>query len=448
MKNNPLHPTPPTPASRFALAGPASRLLSTTEVGAVPLMLFIGIAMIVALSAWAGVLPKNMIGGLAVIMTLGFAFAKIGRRIPLLKDIGGPAILCLMLPSILVYFGVFQKHTLDTVHLLMKEANLLYFVIACLVVGSILGMNRVILIQGMLRMFVPLVVGTVMATIVGLAVGTLFGYSLYHTFFFIIVPIIGGGIGEGILPLSLAYSAILGQTPDVYVAQLAPAAVVGNIFAIICAGVLARLGSRRPALSGNGMLIRSNEENRMFTGAQDAQQTDFHLMGGGLLLICAFFIVGGLFEKIVHIPGPVLMILIAVLCKYARIIPASMEQGAHSCYKFVSAALVWPLMIGLGMLYVPLESVVSVFSIGYVVVCGAIVISMALSGYFVASRLNMYPVEAAIVTSCHSGLGGTGDVAILSAANRMALMPFAQIATRIGGASTVIAATLLLSWIV
>ena len=30
----------------------------------------------------------------------------------------------------------------------MKEANLLYFVIACLVVGSILGMNRVLLIRG------------------------------------------------------------------------------------------------------------------------------------------------------------------------------------------------------------------------------------------------------------------------------------------------------------
>lgn len=448
MKNNPLHSTPPTPTSRFAFAGPASRLLSKTEVGTVPLILFMGIAMIVALSAWAGVLPKNMIGGLAVMMTLGFAFAKIGRRIPLLKDIGGPAILCLMLPSVLVYFGVFQKHTLDTVHLLMKEANLLYFVIACLVVGSILGMNRIILIQGMLRMFVPLVMGTVVAVVVGLAVGSLFGYSLYHTFFFIIVPIIGGGIGEGILPLSLAYSAILGQTPDVYVAQLAPAAVVGNIFAIICAGVLARLGSRRPTLTGNGMLIRSNEENQMFTRAQDAQQTDFQLMGGGLLLICAFFIVGGLFEKIVHIPGPVLMILIAVLCKYARVIPSSMEQGAHSCYKFVSAALVWPLMIGLGMLYVPLESVVSVFSVGYIVVCGAIVIAMALSGYFIASRLNMYPVEAAIVTSCHSGLGGTGDVAILSAANRMSLMPFAQIATRIGGASTVIIATILLSWLI
>jgi malate:Na+ symporter len=42
--------------------------------------------------------------------------------------------------------------------------------------------------------------------------------------------------------------------------------------------------------------------------------------------------------------------------------------------------------------------------------------------------------DTAIVTACHSGQGGTGDVAIVTAANRMQLMPFAQIATRIGGA--------------
>jgi malate:Na+ symporter len=443
MENNTLK----NAVEKNASGGKSLRLPGNFEIGSVPLLLFIVIAAIVAVSGTTGLLPKNMIGGLAIIMTLGFAFAKIGCMIPVLKDIGGPAILCLMVPSVLVYFGLFEEQTMATVHLLMKEANLLYFVIACLVVGSILGMNRTILIQGMIKMFVPLVVGTGAAVLTGLLVGSLFGYSMYHTFFFIIVPIIGGGIGEGILPLSLAYSAILGQTPDVYVAQLAPAAVVGNIFAIICAGILARLGSRRPSLSGNGMLIRSREDNNLFMQSEGAHQTDFQLMGAGLLMICAFFIVGGLFEKLVHIPGPVLMILAAVFCKYAKVIPSAMEKGAYSCYKFVSAALVWPLMIGLGMLYVPLESVVSVFSIGYVVVCGSVVISMTLSGFFIASRLNMYPVDAAIVTCCHSGLGGTGDVAILSASNRMSLMPFAQIATRIGGASTVIAATLLLGWI-
>jgi malate:Na+ symporter len=52
-----------------------------------------------------------------------FCVCQNGRQIPVLKDIGGPAILCLMVPSVLVYFGVFEKHTLDTVHLLMKEAN-------------------------------------------------------------------------------------------------------------------------------------------------------------------------------------------------------------------------------------------------------------------------------------------------------------------------------------
>ncbi|BEO61008.1 L-malate permease [Serratia marcescens] len=422
--------------------------LRQIDIGAVPIALFITICAIVAISAYANFLPKNMIGGLAVIMTLGFALAQLGKSIPVLRDIGGPAILCLMVPSVLVYFNVFQPNVMGIVHLLMKDANLLYFVIASLVVGSILGMNRVILIQGMIRMFVPLVVGTVTAVITGLLVGKLFGFTFYHTFFFIIVPIIGGGIGEGILPLSLAYSAILGSTPDVYVAQLAPAAVLGNIFAIVTAGVLARIGMQRKALSGDGMLIRSAQENAMFTIKEQSGNVDFQLMGGGLLVICAFFIVGGLFEHIVHIPGPVLMILFAVLCKYCRVIPASMETGAHSFYKFVSTALVWPLMIGLGMLYVPLESVVAVFSVGYVVVCGSVVLSMGLVSFLIAPYLKMFPVEAAIVTCCHSGLGGTGDVAILSASNRMGLMPFAQIATRIGGASTVIGATLLLGWLV
>jgi malate:Na+ symporter len=56
----------------------------------------------------------------------------------------------------------------------------------------------------------------------------------------------------------------------------------------------------------------------------------------------------------------------------------------------------------------------------------------------------MYPVDAAIVTACHSGLGGTSDVAILGAADRMGLMAFAQISTRVGGAIMIEIAKLLM----
>ena len=55
--------------------------------------------------------------------------------------------------------------------------------------------------------------------------------------------------------------------------------------------------------------------------------------------------------------------------------------------------------------------------------------------------------EAAIVTACQSGMGGTGDVAIRSASNSMHLMPFAQVATRLGGAITVISMTSLLRFL-
>lgn len=47
-------------------------------------------------------------------------------------------------------------------------------------------------------MFIPLLLGTIASAVVGVAVGTLTGIGAYKSFFFIVVPIVSGGIGEGI----------------------------------------------------------------------------------------------------------------------------------------------------------------------------------------------------------------------------------------------------------
>lgn len=326
----------------------------------------------------------------------------------------------------------------------MKTDNFLYLYISALVVGSILGMNRKVLIQGFLRMFVPLIVGTLASITVGLLVGALFGYSFHHTFFYIVTPIIGGGIGEGILPLSLGYSEILKQSQDTLIPQLVPAAVLGNIVAIISAGVLKRLGEKRTHLSGNGLLVKGGNDQALLKEQNVNTPIEFSLMGAGLLLSTGFFIFGNLASTFIGIPGAIIMIFTAAIIKSLKIMPAKMEQGAFHWYKFISTSLTWPLMVGLGVLYTPLKDVVKIITPGYLVVVVCTVLAMVTSGFFVGKLLKMYPIESAIVTACHSGLGGTGDVAILSASNRIELMPFAQISTRIGGASMVVIATILM----
>ncbi|MDP4155408.1 MAG: 2-hydroxycarboxylate transporter family protein [Bacillota bacterium] len=418
--------------------------LGSVKIGAVPLPLYIIIALVVYAAAVYKQLPADMLGGFAVIMVMGIFLGDMGMKIPVLKDIGGPAILSLLVPSILVFFNVINTTGMNAVTQLMKTSNFLYLYISVLVVGSILGMNRRVLIQGFTRMFVPLIVGTIAGVVVGALVGLLFGYDIKHTIFYIVVPIIGGGIGEGILPLSIGYGQVLGKASETFVGQLIPAAVIGNTVAIICAGVLANLGKRKPELTGNGVLVKAKGGDDI-TGATSIEKPiEFPLMGAGLLIACSFFILGGLGNKFLGIPGPVLMIIAAAVVKSIKVMPAKMEQGAYHLYKFVSGSLTWPLMVGLGMLYIPLKDVVKIVTPGYVIICAAVVLAIMVSGFYVGKLMKMFPVDSAIVTGCHSGLGGTGDVAILSASGRMSLMPFAQVSTRIGGASTVILAIMLL----
>ena len=423
---------------------PKSNFFLDFKVGSIPLPVYLILAAVIFSASAYGRLPADMIGGIAVMMIMGILLGDVGLRVPILKDIGGPAILSIFVPSVLVFYNLINPASIKAITAFMKGSNFLYFYIACLVTGSILGMQRVVLIQGFIRMFIPLLIGTIGSIAGGTLVGTLTGLGFQHTFFYIVVPIISGGVGEGILPLSMAYSEILNQPYENFIPQLVPAAMLGNVIAIMMAGYLKRLADKKPHLSGNGILIKTGNDDFAKLAKSEEKPVDFSIMGAGLLVACSLYIWGLLVSPVLAIPAAIIMIFSAAIIKATGIMPAKMEQGAYHMYRFVATSLTWALLVGVGVLYTPWKDVIAAITPAYVLTVVATVLSMVASGFYVAKYVKMYPIESAIVTACHSGLGGTGDVAILSAANRIELMPFAQVSTRLGGACMVVIATILL----
>ena len=104
------------------------------------------------------------------------------------------------------------------------------------------------------------------------------------------------------------------------------------------------------------------------------------------------------------------------------------------------------LLVGIGICYLNLDTVIETFSITYLILCLLSCIGAFAGAAIVGKFVGFYPVEAGITAGlCMANMGGTGDVAVLSAADRMELMPFAQISSRLGGAIILIVAAILMS---
>jgi Na+/citrate or Na+/malate symporter len=202
------------------------------------------------------------------------------------------------------------------------------------------------------------------------------------------------------------------------------------------AGTLNFVGKRYPHLTGEGRLQPGIENApqvvELLAGTVDVGQ----VASAGLTAI-ALYMVGLLSAKLFDFPAPVVMLFVAVMFKLGRLVSPQLQQASLVVYKFFSTAVTYPLLFAIGAAMTPWEKLIAAFTLANLVTIVATVATLMATGFVVARRMHMYPIEAAIVNACHSGQGGTGDVAILTAANRMQLMPFAQIATRIGGAIVV-----------
>lgn len=411
--------------------------LMDIRIGIIPLPIYVVAGGLIAGLLATGKLPTEISVAIVVFAFFGFTLAEIGKRLPLVRQIGAAAIFATFVPSALVYYKVLPEPIVKMTTDFTKASNFLYLFIASIIVGSILSMDRTVLLKGFLKIFVPLAAGTVAAGAVGTAVGTLLGLGAYHSFFFIVVPIMAGGVGEGAIPLSIGYAEILHQDQGQLFATVLPPVMLGSLTAIILAGTLNFVGKRYPHLTGEGRLQPGEHGEMPAAPEAVGSSVDVNQIAAAGVTALTLYLLGILCHRLFGLPAPVAMLFLAVLVKLTQAVSPQLQEGAFLVYKFFSTAVTYPLLFAIGVSLTPWDKLVASFNLPTLLTIVATVSTLMATGALVGRWLKMYPIEAAIVNACHSGQGGTGDVAILTAANRMALMPFAQLATRIGGAITV-----------
>lgn len=413
------------------------------EISGIKLPVYIGIAALVFITMYLEILPGGMIGAFAVMMVFGGLFNVIGNNLPIVRTyLGGGAIVCIFASAFLVYFGIIPQSVVDNVDVFMNSVGFLNFYIAALITGSILGMNRTLLLKAAVR-FLPVAVCAMTTAILAVGiVGAITGYGFVDAIMYVAIPMMGGGMGAGVVPLSGMYAEALGQDSAALISRMIPASTLGNVSAIVGAGLLAKIGTVKPSLTGNGQLMRKNDDSMKET---TDNKPDFQMLGIGLIIAMTFYTLGVVVNKLVpSVHAYAWMIILVALSKAVGLIPEKFEKSAQQWSQFVMKNWTSALLVGIGISMIDLGAVISAFSPLYMllvlVVVACVAIGAGIGGYFVG----FYPVESAITAGlCTTNMGGTGDIAVLSAAKRMELLPFAQIATRICGALILIVASIL-----
>lgn len=419
-------------------------ILDNWKVGIIPLPLFLLAGGLIALDCLGGKLPSDIVVMVATLAFFGFACGEFGKRLPVLGKLGAAAICATFIPSALVHYGLLPEVVVESTTKFYKSTNILYLYICCIIVGSIMSMNRTTLIQGFLRIFFPMLCGEIVGMVVGVGVGTALGLEPFQVFFFIVLPIMAGGVGEGAIPLSIGYAALMHMDQGVALGRVLPMVMLGSLTAIVISGCLNQLGKRFPHLTGEGQLMpnRRNETHRE-TPAEG--KMDVTTLASGALLAVLLYMLGMLGQKTIGLPAPVGMLFLAVLLKLVNGVSPRLQEGSQMVYKFFRTAVTYPILFAVGVAITPWQELVNAFTVTNLLVIISTVTVLVATGFLVGKKIGMYPIDVAIVSCCQSGQGGTGDVAILTSGNRMNLMPFAQIATRIGGAINVSLGLLFLS---
>lgn len=426
-------------------------------------------SVVVLVCAYMGLLPTGMAGCFAFMIVVGTILNEIGERTPIINSyLGGGAIVIIFGSALLNYFNLMPTKTVDgeSVSYVFKgittffkgDGAFLDFYIAALITGSILGMNRKLLVKAAARYFPAIFGGLILSFALCVGLGAITGFGAVKALLLIALPIMGGGMGAGATPLSKIFESTGTMSAADAISIMTPAVAIGNAISIVMAGIIVKV-IKDKKWNGNGALMQAGSvdpKELEISPEMQKKRNDVNVinLGIGLLVSCSFFIWGfilaGLWKSYVSssvtIHAYAWMIITVAICKVFNLIPENIEVACYQWFQFIMKNLTTTLLMGIGLCYLSINTVIETFTLQYLLLCLVTCLGAFFGAAIVGKLVGFYPVESGLTAGlCMANMGGTGDVAVLSAANRMELMPFAQISSRLGGAIILLLGSLMLS---
>ena len=423
-------------------------------LGGLPWQHAIVAVILCAIPMYWGIQSSSLSGTLCSCFALAVVLYEFGERLPIWNNyIGGGLLMAFFGVALFKYFGLIPTEAIDNINRIISgdDVNLLEFYIIFLIVGSVLALEKDILLRSFAGYIPAILGGLVVSAILGVAAGLVFGVSPTETIMKYVLPIMGGGNGAGAVPLSNIYEQVTGDAAANFYGFAIIILTVGNIFAIVGSAMLNVVGQKFPKMTGDKRTLVRGGENL----ARDDKKVKYTIndMLGAMVIAFACYSVGRIMGKKIlpTIAGASIhpyayMIIFVVILAGLGVIPANIRAGAKRLQSFMTSVLGMVIMVGMGADF-DIAELFTVMTPGNVIMAFFIVVGAIIGAGGVGYLVGFYPVDSALTAGlCMANRGGSGDLACLGAADRMDLMAYAQLSSRLGGGIVLIIASFLFSF--
>lgn len=423
------------------------------DMGGLPMWLYLMCSVIVILALFSGCLGTGITAFIAVCGVIAIIFYKIGKVLPIWNTyIGGGLLMVFFGTAILQQFHLIPESCVEMIGTMVQgDVNILETFIISLIMGSILALDRHVLLRSFGGYIPAILGGLVGASLFGVLAGLIFGVTPVDMIVKYVLPIMGGGNGAGAVPLSQIYQQITGDDAANYYSFAIIILTIANLYCIVCGALLNRLGQVHPELTGDGTSIMPID-SKLIKEDHDVKVeiTDY---AGALILLGAIYAVGKLFSKIIlpsvfgaQIHNFAYSIIFVIILAALGIIPDNIRSAAKNMQQFMVTVVGLLMMVGMGVDF-DLGQLVSAASPSNLIIALVIVLGAIVGSAFVGKLVGFYPIDSAITAGlCMANRGGSGDIAVLGAANRLDLISYAQLSSRVGGGIVLIIASFVFSF--